>query len=144
MEKVKLFSGIEAYLKIVNERTNGQHKEIKQIINGKQVARFHELTKDFIEGKINDRVSAGISMKNLITDGDRDLEIEKSNAKTLKETRVLPKSVEINNIITVFGDKVTISNLDPDNCFGIIIEDKKTAETFSSMFDELWERSEKI
>jgi hypothetical protein len=101
-------------------------------------AKYHAMVNGRIHEIIAQRALKGLEIKNLITFKDKDLEIEKSNASTLKETRYMPADFEFRGMTAIFGDYVTITNLNEDDNFGVIVHDALIARSFESMFDALW------
>lgn len=136
-KKVQYFEGIDGYLEPLIQRLDNT-TEIKQIISGKKVAKFHKATGEAVFKNIGSRVEKGIKFKSLINYEDRDLEIEKSNTKALKETRILPEALYFDSMLSIFGDKVAITNLNSDKTIGIIIEDKDIKNSFETLFNGLW------
>jgi hypothetical protein len=81
-------------------------------------------------------------MKNLIRQEDQDLQIELSNPKTLKETRLLPKGFKNMNVVfAIFGNTVALSSFDKTDQLGVIITNSTIAKAFEMIFDTIWERS---
>lgn len=138
------YSGLDAYVKPMLLRFEAKPKVIKQIINAERVAQFHDKTDKFVNKVISSRVEEGIAIKNLIRPEDKKYEIELSDADTLKETKLLPEDFVINSMFAVFDDYVTMTNLDLDNTFGVIVKDSAIAELMNSFFDGLWSVGEKV
>lgn len=141
---IEIYHGIKGYeipqlLKI----TSGV-REIKQMVNGKSVAKFHKLTDMMVNNVIATRVEKGISLKNLIHSNDVDLEIEYSNPEKLKESRILPSNIDHNLMLSIIGNVVTITVLNPEDCLGIVIRNEEIAKSFESIFDQLWLNSKPI
>lgn len=141
---VEYYEGIEAYAIPLIKRIIIAKSPIRQIINGKVVAKFHKKTGSLINKFISRRSQYGISMRNLIRQEDQDLDIEISNPNTLKETRLLPEDFKTKSIIATFGTYTTITSLNHEKPLGIIINDKEIAETFNSIFDTLWEKGKRV
>lgn len=140
---VQVFHGLEAYIVPLVRRIIEESSPIKQIINGVDVARFHEYSDRLVDEFISKRAEMGLEFKNLIRQEDKHLEIERSNPKALKETRLLPDGFKTHSYISVFGSVVTVTSLEDDNPLGVIIKNGNIAETFHSMFDSIWDISEK-
>lgn len=138
------YSGLDGYTKPMLLRIETKPKVVKQIINAEQVAKFHKKTDTFVNKEISKRVENKTAIKNLIRPVDTKFKIELSDSKTLKETRLLPGDFEIDTMFAVFNDFVTLTNLDEDENFGVIVQDKKIAELSHSFFDNLWKQAEKV
>jgi sugar-specific transcriptional regulator TrmB len=141
---IEIYHGIAGYeipqlMKVISGA-----KEIKQMVNGKSVAAFHKLTNMMVNNVIATRVEKGISLKNLIHSNDFDLEIEYSNPEKLKESRILPSNIDHNLMLSIIGNVVTITVLNPEDCLGIVIKNKEIAKSFESIFDQLWLNSKPI
>ena len=139
-KKVQVLYGLEAYTLPLMLRIEQRPKVVRQIINQEKVAEFHSLTGKLVKDIITKRVEFGISFKNLITFGDTVRDIEKSNLAMLKETRMLARGLKFDLMLAVFNDIVTITKLDPMDCFGYAVQDQVLAQSFECMFDALWEQ----
>ncbi|MCA9382859.1 hypothetical protein KC909_00700 [Candidatus Dojkabacteria bacterium] len=137
----EVYYGIDAYTIPLQKRIEVAQSPIKQIINGEMVADYHKVTDDLVNRVIASRVDKGLSIKNLIRQADSNLEIEKSNPDTLKETRLLPEGFELEGIFTVFGDYVSFISMEMDQSVGIIVNNKIIAGMFHNIFDTVWEAS---
>jgi hypothetical protein len=136
--RVEVYTGFDGWYKAIQKRTDVLQSPIKQIINAQMVAKFHAKSSQSIRDIIGQRVAKGLAIKNLIMFEDKELEVEKSNPATLKETRYMPEGFYFGGIIAVFGDYVTITSLNEDDCVGVIIHDTFIAKSFDAMFEGLW------
>lgn len=143
-KNVQTYYGLDGYVMPMLLRIDTKPEVIKQIINAEQVAKFHEKTDDFVRKFISKRVGLGIKIQNLIRPEDTKFEIELSDPKTLKETKILPADFGISSMLAVFGDYVTFSNLDEKECMGVVIRDPAISTMVSSMFDGLWKIGKKV
>lgn len=137
----EVYYGIDAYIIPLQKRIEVAQSPIKQIINGEMVAQYHKLTNDLVNRVIASRVDKGLSIKNLIRQTDSNLEIEKSNPDTLKETRLLPEGFELEGIFTVFGNYISFISMEMEQSVGIIVNNKIIADMFHNIFDTVWEAS---
>lgn len=142
--RVSVYYGLEGYVKSMQLRVQDGIKEIRQIVNGEKVVKFHKASDYLVKEVIGTRVQKGIVLKNLISKGDDVLAIEKSNPATLKEARLLPDNIVSENMIAIFEDIVTITSLDLENTYTVIIKDFNTAKTFSEVFDVIWKISKVV
>lgn len=143
-DKVEIFYGIDGYTKPLVKRIEMGESPIKQIINGKTVAQFHKKTDYLVNQIISQRVEKGIAIKNLIRQKDKDLAIELTDKKTLKETRLLPKGFELEGIYTIFGDYCALTSMDDKEPWGLIIKDKNMSKMLESIFDTVWNASKPV
>lgn len=142
--QIKKYTGIEAYIELANARTNFKNTTIRQLINGELVKDFHKRT-GMVRKIINNRVENNNPIKNLIRFADRDIAIEKTDAKTLKEARILPEGVEVTDMVASFGDTLTSLKLDISLPQGYILSNAQdVVNTFNTMFDLLWNTSTPI
>jgi DNA-binding protein len=138
-----IYSGLDGYVMSLLVRMNSGSKEVKQMINGHAVAQYHQATDMWVKEIIQKRVELGMRIKNLVCFDDRDLEIEKSNKDTLKESRLLNVEESHSSLVAVFGDYVTILDLTEDisKSSAVIIKNKSVATAVELLFDAKWKDS---
>jgi len=142
VQQAEIYYGLDAYTKPLIRRIEASKSPIKQFINGKSAAVFHKMTGDLVNQIISQRVEKDLVLKNLIRQEDQDLQIELSNPKTLKETRLLPQAFnDLNVVFAIFGNSVALSSFDKTNQLGVIITNSTIAKAFEMIFDAIWERS---
>ncbi len=140
---VQIFTGLNGYSKPLLKRIEANISPIKQIINGVSVADFHKRTDNLVNQVIAQRAQKGLAIQNLIRQKDQHLTIEISNPAVLKQTRLLPASIDPNVMFAVFGDYVTLTSLDTDP-LGLIIHNPTIAQAMHQIFDHLWSLSTPI
>ena len=70
--------------------------------------------------------------------------IMKTDKKLMKEIRLMPKEMKGLHGLRISGDIVTIISFDERKDYIVItIKDKFVAQLINTMFDFIWERSEK-
>lgn len=92
------------------------------------------------------RIKAGVSIKQLVVfSGTNTFDsIMHSDKKLLKEIRIIPHELSDKNMFRIGGDLSTITSFDENDDYIVItIKDKFVAHFMNSMFDFVWERSEK-
>lgn len=140
----QIYYGLDGYTIPLLKRISSGEKLVKQIVNGHRVADFHKKTNMLVRDIISTRAQKGIKIKNLILNNDVDLDIELTNPETLKESRALPASFDHNLMLAIIGDTLTITSLNVDNCVGIVINNKDIAQSFDSIFENLWNISKPV
>ena len=142
VQQAEIYYGLDGYTKPLIRRIEADKSPIKHFVNGKSAAVFHKMTGYLVNQIISQRVEKGLEIKNLIRQEDQDLQIELSNPKTLKETRLLPKGFKNMNVVfAVFGNTVALSSFDKTNQLGVIITNSTIAKAFGMIFDAIWEHS---
>ncbi|PIY71672.1 hypothetical protein COY87_04930 [Candidatus Roizmanbacteria bacterium CG_4_10_14_0_8_um_filter_33_9] len=92
------------------------------------------------------RIKAGVSIKQIVDFADKQVfaPIMKSDKKLLKEIRLMPKEMRGLYGLRISGDIANITSFDEkENYIVITIKDTYVALLLNSMFDFIWERSEK-
>ncbi len=135
-----IYSGLDGYVVAMLVRMNSGEKLVKQMINGQAVVKYHQATDMWVKDIIKQRVGLGMSIKNLVCYEDRNLEIEKSDKITLKESRFLNENETHQSLVAVFGDYVTILKLTEDisESKAVIIKNNSVASAVELLFDEKW------
>jgi sugar-specific transcriptional regulator TrmB len=88
---------------------------------------------------IKERVKRNLKMQSLLLpDADAKV-IQGTDAKDLRETRILSKAAPFSTLFQVFGHKVIFWQ--PKAPLAVVIEDEFIVEMMKSLFDELWEAS---
>lgn len=141
---VQIYQGLDGYIKSMELRVGDDVKEIRQIINGAEVSKFHKATDYLVKDVIKQRVEKKIKLKNLISFGDDRLEIERSSINTLKEARVMPKNIKSSLMIAIFNNTVTITTLNVTNSVTVVLYDSLVTKTFINLFDLIWSISKKV
>ncbi|MBI2356677.1 hypothetical protein HYV12_01290 [Candidatus Dojkabacteria bacterium] len=138
------YDGMHGYTIPLLLRIQSGEKHIKQIINGHKVAKFHKKTDMMVREVISTRVEKGISIQNLICSSDSDLEIERSNPKTLKQARIMPEGYDAEVMFAIFGDTVTYTSLDSEHPWGVVIKDPSVVAMANQVYDMIWNLSRDI
>lgn len=92
------------------------------------------------------RIKTGVSIKQIVDFADKQVfaPIMKSDKKLLKEIRLMPKEMKGLYGLRISGDIANITSFDEkENYIVITIKDTYVALLLNSMFDFIWERSEK-
>ncbi len=91
------------------------------------------------------RIQSGVSIQQIVDFAGRDVfaPIMKTDAKLLKEIRLMPKKMNDMQGVRIAGDTVCIISFDESKDYVVItIKDKFVAQLMESMFDFIWERSD--
>ncbi|OGK62686.1 hypothetical protein A2334_00550 [Candidatus Roizmanbacteria bacterium RIFOXYB2_FULL_38_10] len=92
------------------------------------------------------RIRAGVSIRQIVdfAGSSAFAPIMKTDKKLLKEIRLMPKEMKTLHGLRISGDITNIISFDKDNNYiDITIKDKYVTELINSIFDFIWERSEK-
>ena len=146
---IKVEKGIQAI-------RNGMDRNLEAAIaSDKMIKEQYRLSFPYFKDKehaawVNDfakrRIKAGVSIRQIVDFAGNDdfAPIMRTDKKLLKEIRLMPKEMKTLHGLRVSGDITNIISFDKsDNYIDITIKDKYVTELISSIFDFVWERSEK-
>jgi len=95
---------------------------------------------NYFPGFIQRRIKAGIKANILDCVKSKSAQdVKKKDKKELRETRFLPNGLESPTITNIYGDKVSVISYE-DDFVGIIIKNKKFAQTQKMIFDIVWDK----
>ncbi|MBU1992574.1 MAG: helix-turn-helix domain-containing protein [Patescibacteria group bacterium] len=136
--KVSYFDGIEGVKRVMEDTLSAKdallcYSAVDRWLSGP--------LKDYIEDYGKRRVnSKKIPLRGLVHDTKVAREYLGSDYPAkLTKTRWIPKDLAIfGNEINIYNDKVSIVSLDPDEMFGVIIENPSIADTQKQIFELAW------
>lgn len=146
---IKVETGIEAI-------RNGMDQNLGAALNStKLIKEFYRLSFPYFQDKehtkwVNEfakrRISSGVSIRQIVDFADLKLfdPIMKTDKKLLKEIHLMPKEMKGLYGVRISGDITHIISFDKQqNYIDITIKDTYVALLMNSLFDFMWERSEK-
>ena len=146
---IKVEKGIQAI-------RNGMDRNLEAAIAGdKMIKEQYRLSFPYFKDKehaawVNEflkrRIKAGVSIRQIVDFAGNDdfAPIMKTDKKLLKEIRLMPKEMKGLHGLRISGDIVTIISFDERKDYIVItIKDKFVAQLINTMFDFVWERSDK-
>lgn len=146
---IKVETGIEAIRNGMEQNLEAAKKSTKMI------KEFYRLSFPYFKDKehtkwVNEfakrRIAAGVSIRQIVDFADKDVfaPIMKSDKKLLKEIHLMPPEMKGMYGVHISGDITHIVSFDKDeNYIDITIKDTYVTLLTSSLFDFMWERSEK-
>lgn len=146
---IKVETGIEAI-------RNGMDQNLEAAKNStKMIKEFYRLSFPYFQDKdhikwVNEflkrRLAAGVSIRQIVDFAEVDTfaPIMKTDKKLLKEIHLMPKEMKGLYGVRISGDITNIISFDKDqNYIDITIKDTYVTLLMNSLFDFMWERSEK-
>jgi len=146
---IKVESGIEAI-------QNGMDQNLEAAQNStKMIKEFYRLSFPYFQDKehakwVNEfakrRIATGVSIRQIVDFADENVfaPIMKTDKKLLKEVHLMPKEMKGLYGVRISGDITNIISFDKDqNYIDITIKDTYVTLLMNSLFDFMWERSEK-
>lgn len=90
------------------------------------------------------RVKNKIRSKWLLSESEKlEKDLLENQEKDMREIRILPKDMSMRGIIFIFDNKISVLTPNEEQAVGFLIESDSLSETLKSMFDALWEISQK-
>ncbi len=146
---IKVNTGIEAI-------RNGMDQNLEAAFqSNKMIKEFYRLSFPYFQDKdhakwVNEfakrRIKAGVSIRQIVDFAGLDVfaPIMKSDKRLLKEIHLMPKEMRGMYGLRISGDVIHIISFDKnENYIDITIKDTYVALLINSLFDFMWERSEK-
>lgn len=146
---IKMETGIEAIRGGIEQNLEAAQK------SNKIIKEFYRLSFPYFKDKnhikwVNEfakrRIAAGVSIRQIVDFADLDTfaPIMKTDKKLLKEIRLMPNEMKGLYGVRISGDVVHIISFDKQESYiDITIKDTYVALLINSLFDFMWERSEK-
>ena len=147
--KITVYENFDAPQKIWNDMLESDVKIQRQMIR-MDIQKFFvdnsskETYETWVENYIKERVKKKIFLRYLCSEEWADQRWTRSDPKTLKEVRILPKSFKLKTNIITGGNKFGTHTIGTDNIKGILIRDENITATQNQLFDFIWEQSKKI
>jgi len=134
---VRFFEGSDAIEKITNDYPK-KGTEIRQLVDISYILK--KIKKETINYK-DERVKKGISKRMLLSESIENINYAKSGSP-LTSFKTIKK--DFPTAIQVYDDTVAMLTINDEKQIGFMIDDKSVADTFKNIFDELWEKAQKV
>jgi hypothetical protein len=114
-------------------------KEAKELISfGSADDLFRELDK-YHQAFVKKRVENKIPLRVILQDTPKARERKNLEIQQLRQVRLLSTDTEINGLIFIWGNKISMFSFKND-LIGVIIESKILAQTERGLFNGLWNK----
>lgn len=140
--KVRYYEGREGMKSIIMNSISGEAREKLHLMPTINVIEI--MGEEFAKHYIDLRVKRGIKVKTLrIREKiEKPWEVTSSDPSLLREVRYLPESFDLENLIMIYANTVSIISSSKEN-YGLEIESKEFADTMRSFFNMVWLTSTK-
>lgn len=138
---VTIFEGADGFRQLWQRIFNSGVKEYRNLTAGVGLTEFVR-EQYLVERIIKERVRRGIRSKHLIKDSRIARQIIAKDAQELRESRLLPSSIELPATVIIFGDEAAFISTRKENTMTLLAS-PETAATLTTMFDLLWERAQR-
>lgn len=135
---VRVREGVEGFAALFAEALSTLKKDAEYLILGGQGKGFESLTEvwPIYEKYVKTFAKRNIALRMIAFEG-QDF-TNQFKAQPLLEIRELPGQYLGPVATVIFGDKVALEVMDPDNISIVTIENKKIAESYKQQFEALW------
>jgi sugar-specific transcriptional regulator TrmB len=137
---IQIFEGVEGYRVWNDERLKSSVSLIREYGRNDFLEQFFapEEVEPYMQAYIKRRVSKSIPIR-ILTDANAPVpERDRSNGRTLKESRAVPMPEGLDSFMSIFGNKVGFYSKQANEYFGIIIDDRMLSIMLCAFFDSLW------
>ncbi len=86
---------------------------------------------------IEERMKKHIHLRALLADNQKGIELQKNDALSFRQTKLLPKSVHFTSEVYVYDNKVATIDFNK-TIFGVITESKQIADFHRANFEHVW------
>jgi len=93
--------------------------------------------KYYVPDFVKSRVKAGVQIKHITSSKERYKEWKEKDKEELRETRLF-KDLKTSSQIYIYGNKVTILNINHEKPSGILIENTQFSKSLANIFDIIW------
>lgn len=131
----------------VYEEKGGIKSIIEDIIQTKEDILCLSSTSSLLEklefyfpNYIKRRIESRIKIKLITECTEETKKLKEKDKKELRETRFFSKKYDFSNAIFIYGNKIALLDLS-ENLNGFLIEDKNLSETFKTIFQMIWDKS---
>lgn len=138
--KVKYFEGWEGLKSIMEEFLKCKSKRIDNVVN---LDAVDYVLPSVVSDYTPRRVAKGIQSRFLYTTAKGPNEdLKKTDKQQLRESRYIQlDKFPFEADITIFDDKISLESYTKERILGILIEDKKIANSIKCMFEFIWNQA---
>lgn len=137
---LKLFEGEDGKKQLAEEELNTKEKLVRSIGSLKDMRESTTRKRTFTKRRVKNKIFS----KWLLSEND---EFEKgfleNQEEDMREIRILPKDMSMRGIMFMFDNKISVLTPNEEQSVGFLIESSSLSETLKSMFDALWDISQK-
>lgn len=136
---LRLFEGVEGMRQIIEEELNCKEKIVRSLGSMKDLKKVEGGRISFTGRRLKKKIFSKClrPQKDIFKEGWFE-----NQEKELREARLLPEDFLVPGMIFIFDNKVTVITPEEEGV-GFIIESQSLSKTVKSIFDILWEISEK-
>ena len=138
--KIRFYEGMEGIKSIFEDIiTTGD-----QVLGYTNLKAIGELMPDYFKQYCHKKVALGIKTRYIAPATEEGVDMidvffpKKYDPNLLEILMVNPKEFNFQNEIAIYGKKVAIISLNPDELIGLIVESKTFADSMKSFFDLAW------
>ncbi len=136
--KIRFYESKEGIRTILNDILDYK----RHFLATTSIEDMNKLIQDYFYDFIKKRIRNNLKVKLLTNCSPNALELKKTDAKELRETRFVPAKYCFKTANFIYGDRVAILSLGK-NPMGIIIEDSAITATQKMYFEIAWQNGEK-
>lgn len=96
------------------------------------------LGKEYCEYFPPERARRGIPLQMIATDSVENREYAKKDKECARETKFISANSDLKTEVNIYGSKVILASFRSSPAFAVLIEDRDIAETFRTIWKELW------
>ncbi|MBI2356741.1 hypothetical protein HYV12_01685 [Candidatus Dojkabacteria bacterium] len=140
-ENVKIFVGSDAYTRYHKEILREEIETIRTITSSETAKKLAGGTGNLKEGNewfIKERVSRDINVKVLYDISAIPDEYDVSNIPLLKECRRYSQKLNLESMMSTFGDRVGFATIKEGKFWALIIKDQLIVDLLNSLFESIW------
>ncbi len=141
---VRVIDGAEGFAVLGRDLVDTLKKDSEYFILGGQGEKFNQLEEvwSIYEKSVKAFAKRNISLRMLAFEGQNFS--KQFKAQPLLEVRELPGEYVGPVATVIYGDKVALEVMDPDNVSLVIIENKNIANSYRQQFEALWKLGETV
>ena len=96
------------------------------------------LGREYLDDFIASRIKHFLNIRVLTPETAGTRKLKQDDQKDLRHIAFLPKHIEIEDALFIFGDSVAIISLNENQPTGVIIDDPATARMMRIFFEDFW------
>ncbi len=130
---IQFFDGTEGIKQVYEDLVRNNEEKTVYGFTGIH-AVYNLMSMDWIEYILEKRPKMGVKWLALAVDSPESRELQRLDKEQLRVTKLLPDSYNFEIELAAYDDKTAIMTFAEDHPWGMIIKDKKIAETVKSLF----------
>lgn len=137
--KIKLFQSKPGLDALVDEILDSCKDSREILLYTNQESEKNFFSKKKHDEFIKRRVENGIKIKVLTINNEAGIELQKTDVKFLRETKLLPDGFLFNAEIYIYGNRTAMIDI-KEEIIGVVTESEELSKIQRQVFDDLWER----